>query len=81
VADQLILFTRGDLSRAQQIVRAFAERTGLTPSEVAGGVSFALGPDDHRIQVVQVLTDIDAGWSAHLSLGDPQSEPNPVGAA
>ena len=75
MADPILL--TGDPSRARQIVHAFEDRTGLRPSELGGGASFALGPDDRRIQVVQVLTDIDAEWSKHLVLGAPQGEPDP----
>jgi hypothetical protein len=81
MADQIVLLTCGDAGRARRIIHTFADRTGLHGTDIAGGVSFAVGADDHRIQVVHVLTDIDPGWSQHLSLGDPQSGPPASGAA
>jgi hypothetical protein len=30
-----------------------------------------LDGEDHRIEVVQALTDIDEDWSEHLTLGSP----------
>lgn len=69
MADQIILLTRDD--QAQAIVDAFAERTGLQPEPVDGGVAFPLADGDHAIPVTQTLTDIDAGWADHVALGDP----------
>ncbi len=73
MADRIILLIRGDETRAQRIIEAFGERTGLTGRSVSGGTEFALGADDHRIQVVQTLTDIDRTWSDHVALGDPDA--------
>jgi hypothetical protein len=72
MADELIFFTR-DESRAMSILDAFAERTGLTPEAIAGGVRFALQGEDHSVKVVETLSDIDAQWSRHITLGAPGS--------
>ena len=48
MADRILLLRRGDAHRARAILDAFAERTGLTPHEIPGGIEFPLGPDDHR---------------------------------
>jgi hypothetical protein len=72
MADELIFFTR-DESRAMSVLDAFAERTGLTPEPIAGGVRFALQGGDHSVKVVETLNDIDAQWSRHIALGEPGS--------
>ena len=75
MADRIVLLTRGDQSRAGRIIASFAERTGLARQDVDGGASFPLKAGDHRVEVVQTLTDIDPEWTEHLALGDPQSPP------
>lgn len=73
MAQELILLRRNsDASRADGIVEEFARRTSLTPRPVAGGTSFALQGDDHRVRVIEALTAIDRDWSQHLSLGEPR---------
>jgi hypothetical protein len=72
MADELIFFTR-DEAKAMSIVDAFAERTGLTAEPIAGGVRFALQGEDHSVKVVETLSDIDAHWSRHITLGEPGS--------
>lgn len=57
---------------ADAIVRAFSERTGLTAEDDDGDTwVFALGDDDHDIDVVQTLTAIDEEWTDHIGLQDP----------
>jgi hypothetical protein len=73
--DLLIFRKQSDGPRAQNIIRRFAERTGLDPDQHDGSVIFDLGPDDHQIEVVRTLTEIDPEWPEHLSLGDPAAEP------
>lgn len=75
MADRIILLPRGDEASAQQIIDEFEQRTGLERNEIDGGTEFEIGPDDHGVQVVQTLTDIDPEWTDHLELGDPQGEP------
>jgi hypothetical protein len=31
-----------------------------------------LGPDDHRVKIIQTLSDINPHWAAHVVLGDPE---------
>jgi hypothetical protein len=71
MADRLILLPHPDDSRSWAIIEAFAERTGLTLERRNGGAEFPLHERDHEVQVVQTLTDIDAQWSRHVTLGDP----------
>jgi hypothetical protein len=72
MADELVFLTRGD-ERGERILIAFAERTGLTPEVIGDGVRFALQGQDHAVKVVETLTDIDAEWSRHMTLGEPRS--------
>jgi hypothetical protein len=36
---------------------------------VAGGVRYTLDGADHRVEVIETLTDIDRGWAQHVVLG------------
>jgi hypothetical protein len=76
IADQLVLEERGDSGRAQEIIRAFAERTRLSAETEGRRSVFTLGPDAHSVEVVQTLTEIDPEWTEHLALGDPGAEPH-----
>jgi hypothetical protein len=75
MADRLILLSRGDEQRSRQIIDAFQERTGLSAQQEDDRAVFELSPDDHRIEVVQTLTEIDPEWGQHVALGDPGAEP------
>jgi hypothetical protein len=74
MANELLLLRRGDAESAQRILDAFAERTGLAAQPVTGGVSYALEGPDHRIKIVEILTDIDANWPRHVALGQPYGD-------
>lgn len=71
MADRVILLARGDEDRASEIIEAFGERTGLEAGEVDGGASFSLAGEEHEVEVVQTLDEIDPSWADHLALGDP----------
>jgi hypothetical protein len=66
---ELVLVNQGNPRRAQWIFAAFAERTGLLMEPVAGGVRYTLDGADQRVEVIETLTDIDAGWAQHVVLG------------
>jgi hypothetical protein len=74
MANELLLLRRGDEQSAQRIFDAFAERTGLTARPVTGGVSYVLEGTDHRIKIVESLTDIDPHWPRHVALGQPYGD-------
>jgi hypothetical protein len=74
MAEELILLSRGDADSAQRIFVAFAERTGLAAEPVTGGVSYRLEGPDHRIKIVEILTDIDPDWPRHVALGQPYAD-------
>lgn len=70
MADTLILIPQDD--EADRILDEFEEQTGLDPQEGDDDARvYALEGEDHRIEVVQALTDIDEDWSAHVTLGSP----------
>ena len=74
MADELLLLTRGDRAVAQRIFDAFSERTGLKAHPVTGGVRYVLEGADHRIKIVEILTDIDRSWPQHVALGQPERD-------
>jgi hypothetical protein len=74
MANEVILVCRGDADAAQRIFMAFAERTGLVAEPVTGGVSYLLEGTDHRIKIVEILTDIDPHWPRHVALGQPYGD-------
>ena len=72
MANQVILPREGDERRADEIIRAFAERTGLEPQQIDGGTSFPIEGAEHATNVVQTLDEIDPDWTEHVALGDPE---------
>lgn len=74
--DLLVLVKQSEGPRAENIIRRFAERTGLEPEQDGGSVTFLLRPEDHQIEVVRTLTEIDPEWAEHLALRDPAAEPS-----
>lgn len=74
--DLLILRELNGGPRAENIIRRFCERTGLEPEQHEDSAMFELGPEDHQLDVVRTLTEIDPEWAEHLSLGDPAAEPS-----
>ena len=72
MADTVTLIRKSDDPAADDIIEAFAERTGLDheDTEDGEGVIFDVS-DDHELQVVQTLTDIDPDWTDHLEVGQP----------
>ena len=74
MTNELLLLRPGDAESAQRIFDAYAERTGLTAQPVTGGVSYVLEGADHRIRIVEILTDIDSNWPRHVVLGQPYGD-------
>jgi hypothetical protein len=54
----------------ERILDEFEQQTGLESEETDDGRLYPLGPDDHDIEVVGTLTDIDDAWTDHLALQD-----------
>jgi hypothetical protein len=72
MAKELIFLTDGD-ARAERVVEVFAQSTGLTIEPIDDGAKLALRGTDHRVKVVETLTDIDPNWSDYLALGAPEA--------
>ena len=55
-----------------RILDEFEEQTSLEPED-GGGASrtYALEGDDHRIEIIQTLDDIEADWPQHIALESP----------
>lgn len=70
MASTITLIPQDD--EAERILAEFEERTGLQP-EVADDDSriYEIEGDEHRIEIVETLDDIDAGWTEHVALGSP----------
>jgi hypothetical protein len=66
-----LAFVLAEGGRAEKILAAFADETGLTPETTTDGVSFELRDEDHDVKVVQTLNDIDPHWSRFISLREP----------
>jgi hypothetical protein len=57
----------------ERILDEFEERTGLEPEEKGDEDEriYPLEGDDHRIEIVDTLDDIDVDWAKHVGLGMP----------
>jgi hypothetical protein len=57
----------------EKILDEFEVRTGLEPEETGDDDEriYPLEGEDHRIEIVETLDDIDTEWTQHLSLGSP----------
>lgn len=59
-------------AEAERILAAFEERTGLHGDRDGERVVFGLETaHDHQVRIIEVLTEIDEHWPAHLALGQP----------
>jgi hypothetical protein len=71
MANTIIFLAQDD--DGERILDEFEQQTDLVPEE--GGDSaervYALEGDDHRIEIIQTLDDIDAEWPQHLALESP----------
>jgi hypothetical protein len=62
-----ITFVIKDHAEADRILDAFEERTGLEPEESVDDTRvYPLEGEDHKVDVVQTLTDIDEHWPRYL---------------
>jgi hypothetical protein len=70
MADTITLIPHDD--EAQRILDAFEQRTGLEAEDASDGARvYPIEGDEHQIDVVQTLTDIDEDWTDHIAVGDP----------
>lgn len=62
-----ITFVIKNHAEADRILDAFEQRSGLKPEDSGGDTRvYPLEGEDHRVNVVQTLTDIDEHWPQHL---------------
>ena len=71
MADQIILQKLSDSTEADRILDEFEQRTGLQADVQDDGRSYDLHGEDHRTQIVQTLTEIEADWTDHLGFKMP----------
>ncbi|MCW2983270.1 MAG: hypothetical protein JWR63_840 [Conexibacter sp.] len=56
----------------ERILDEFEQQTDLVPEEGGGAERvYALEGDDHRIEIIQTLDDIDTTWPQHIALESP----------
>ncbi len=71
MADVLILTSLDGSPRAEQILDAFEQRTGLRGEATSQGRLYDLSVVEHEVEVVQTLTAIDPAWTDRVGLQDP----------
>lgn len=71
MADTITFLPKDDAG--ERILDEFEQQTDLEAS--SGGDesarAYALAGEDHRVEIVQTLTDIDPKWSEHIALEMP----------
>jgi hypothetical protein len=71
MADQVILEVLDGSVDGERLLAEFEQRTGLS-ADVRNDVRYyEIHGDEHRIRLVQTLTDIDPGWTDHLAFRLP----------
>jgi hypothetical protein len=70
MASQIILIPQDD--DGEKILNEFEERTGLE-AEIGDEDEriYPIEGDDHRIEIVETLDDIETEWTKHVALGQP----------
>ncbi|MCW3021046.1 MAG: hypothetical protein JWR30_368 [Conexibacter sp.] len=71
MATTLTLIPQDD--EGEKILDEFEVRTGLEPEDTGDEDEriYPLEGEDHRIEIVETLDDIDTEWTQHVSLGSP----------
>jgi hypothetical protein len=71
MADTIIFVTKDD--EGARILDEFEQQTELEPEGDGGGERrvYPLEGEDHQIEIVETLTDIDPEWTEHLALESP----------
>jgi len=66
----ITLIPRDD--EAARILAEFEERTGLQPELSDDDARiYEIDDEEHRLEVVETLDDIETGWTEHVALGSP----------
>jgi len=71
MADQIIVQVLEGSDDGERILAEFEQRTGLSADVHDDTRYYEIHGDEHRIRLVQTLTDIDARWTDHLALKLP----------
>lgn len=71
MADQIILQKLDGSADADRILDEFERRTGLAADVQDDDRYYELHDEEHRTQIVQTLTEIDARWTDHLGFKLP----------
>jgi hypothetical protein len=71
MATTLTLIPQDD--EGEKILDEFEVRTGLEPEDTGDEDEriYPLEGEDHRIEIVETLDDIDTEWPKHVALGSP----------
>jgi hypothetical protein len=71
MADTITLLPKDD--DGERILDEFEQQTDLEPDADAEGAArvYPIEGDDHQIEIVQTLTDIDPQWSEHVAIEMP----------
>jgi hypothetical protein len=71
MADTITFLPKDD--EGERILDEFEQQTDLeaTPGTDESARAYALEGEDHRVEIVQTLTDIDPEWSRHIALEMP----------
>jgi hypothetical protein len=70
MASTIILISQDD--DGEKILDQFEERTGLEAEKGDDDERiYPIEGDDHRIEIVETLDDIDTEWPKHVALGSP----------
>jgi hypothetical protein len=56
----------------ERILDEFEQQTSLDPEDGGDAARiYSLEGDDHRIEIIETLDDIDAEWTQHIALDSP----------
>jgi hypothetical protein len=66
-----ITFLTTDGASGNRVLDEFEQRTALRAERSADRRIYALEGEDHRIEIVRTLDDIDPEWSRHLAMELP----------
>jgi hypothetical protein len=71
MANTITFVTKDD--DGERILDEFEQQTDLAPDNSGSAERrvYALEGEDHQIEIVETLTDIDPEWSQHIALEQP----------
>jgi hypothetical protein len=70
MATSITLIPQDD--EGERILDEFEQQTSLDPEDGGDAARiYALEGEDHRIEIIETLDDIDADWPQHVALESP----------